>query len=87
MSTAYVFPEDLHNDLVARVYMARGYERDESEVAAYYAGMASKYGIKTHAVHSRRKPVINDFEERFMHVQVFKNTAALHHLKDAALDN
>ena len=49
MSTAYVFPEDLHNDLVARVYMARGYERDESEVAAHYAGMASKYGIKTHA--------------------------------------
>ncbi|MBN1347425.1 MAG: Ldh family oxidoreductase [Phycisphaerae bacterium] len=49
MSTTYVFPEERHNQLVAQVYQARGYEKDESEVAAYYAGLASKYGIKTHA--------------------------------------
>ncbi len=45
----YVFPEDLHTRLVAEVYMSRGYDREESEVAAHYAAMASKYGIKTHA--------------------------------------
>ncbi len=48
-SATYVFGEDQHNDLVTQVYQHRGYERDESEVAAHYAGMASKYGIKTHA--------------------------------------
>lgn len=49
MSTTYVFPEDQHNELVTQVYQARGYERDESEVAAQCAGSASKHGIKTHA--------------------------------------
>ncbi len=48
-SATYVFPEDQHNDLVTRVYMSRGYDKDESEVAAHYCGLASKYGIKTHA--------------------------------------
>ena len=48
-SITYVFPEDQHNDLVAQVYQARGYEPDESAVAAECAGVASKYGIKTHA--------------------------------------
>ncbi len=47
--TMYVFPEDQHNELVAKVYMHRGYDEDESRKAAYYSGVASKYGIKTHA--------------------------------------
>jgi len=35
--------------MVAQVYESRGYDREESQVAAHYAGLASKYGIKTHA--------------------------------------
>jgi L-2-hydroxycarboxylate dehydrogenase (NAD+) len=48
-SHLYVFPEKQHNELVAQVYQSRGYDREESEVAAHYASLASKYGIKTHA--------------------------------------
>jgi len=48
-STTYVFPEAQHDELVTQVYVARGYERDESSVAAHYSGLASKHGIKTHA--------------------------------------
>jgi len=45
----YVFPEGLHNEMVSRVYQSRGYDKEESDIAAYYAGLASRYGIKTHA--------------------------------------
>ena len=44
-----VVPRELHDRLVAQVYQARGYDQEESEVAAYYAGLATWYGIKTHA--------------------------------------
>jgi L-2-hydroxycarboxylate dehydrogenase (NAD+) len=44
-----VVPEELHGRLVAQVYEARGYEAEESRIAAEYAGLASRHGIKTHA--------------------------------------
>ncbi|MFQ6048586.1 MAG: Ldh family oxidoreductase, partial [Phycisphaerae bacterium] len=47
--TRVVVPESLHNELVAQTYQARGYARDESEIAAYYAGLATRHGVKTHA--------------------------------------
>ncbi len=46
--TAYVFPVDEHNKLLAAVYESRGYDADESAVAAKYCGLASWHGIKTH---------------------------------------
>ena len=47
--TRVVVPEELHNRLVSQVYQARGYDKEESDVAAEYAGLATRYGIKTHA--------------------------------------
>jgi ureidoglycolate dehydrogenase (NAD+) len=48
-NVSVVVPEELHNRLVAQVYQARGYEAQESQIAAEYAGLASRHGIKTHA--------------------------------------
>jgi len=46
--TAYLFPLEQHNALVAAAYEKRGYAPEEAAVAAKYCGMASWHGIKTH---------------------------------------
>ncbi len=45
---AFVFPVEEHNKLIAAVYQKRGYDADESAIAAKYCGMATWHGIKTH---------------------------------------
>lgn len=45
---AYVFPVEEHNNLIAAIYVKRGYDADEAAIAATYCGLASWNGIKTH---------------------------------------
>lgn len=47
--TYYVVDRKQHDELVAKLYMARGFDAEESAVAARYAGFASWHGIRTHA--------------------------------------
>jgi LDH2 family malate/lactate/ureidoglycolate dehydrogenase len=48
MPTTYLLPVQLHNDLVAAAYSARGYNSDESAAAAKFSEITAWHGIKTH---------------------------------------
>jgi len=43
-----VVPEALHEEIIQKAYMKRGYEADESLAAAQMASMATGHGIRTH---------------------------------------
>ncbi|MEM9251229.1 MAG: Ldh family oxidoreductase [Planctomycetota bacterium] len=43
-----VLPAELHNQIVAAAYMARGYTADEADQAARFCELAATHGIKTH---------------------------------------
>ncbi|MFH1022993.1 MAG: Ldh family oxidoreductase [Planctomycetota bacterium] len=46
--TYFVVPADIHNKLVLKAYMHRGYDRKESQDAVRLAESASSHGIRTH---------------------------------------
>jgi ureidoglycolate dehydrogenase (NAD+) len=46
--TYYIVPPALHEALVKKAYMARGYTEDEAADAARFCHNASTYGIRTH---------------------------------------
>jgi ureidoglycolate dehydrogenase (NAD+) len=48
IETFYIVSLDQHNQAIESVYLARGFSRTESQIAAKYAGMASWHGIRTH---------------------------------------
>ncbi|CAN5515839.1 Ldh family oxidoreductase [soil metagenome] len=48
MSTNFVVPISLHNDLVAAAYRARGFTAAESQSAARFSEITAWHGIKTH---------------------------------------
>jgi LDH2 family malate/lactate/ureidoglycolate dehydrogenase len=48
MSTTYIMPVSLHNDLVAAAYVHRGFEEDEARAAARFSELTAWHGIKTH---------------------------------------
>jgi len=48
MSTQYVMPVSMHNDLVTAAYVARGFDSDEAQQAAKFCESAAWHGIKTH---------------------------------------
>ncbi|MEO0965165.1 MAG: Ldh family oxidoreductase [Planctomycetota bacterium] len=43
-----VLPAELHNQIVAAAYQARGYTDDEADQAARFCELAATHGIKTH---------------------------------------
>ncbi|MEM1209049.1 MAG: Ldh family oxidoreductase [Planctomycetota bacterium] len=43
-----VLPAELHNQIVAAAYQARGYTADEADQAARFCELAATHGIKTH---------------------------------------
>lgn len=47
-TTNYIVPVQLHNDLVAAAYQARGFDRGESQLAARFSELTAWHGIKTH---------------------------------------
>ena len=48
MSQSFVVPVQLHNDLVAAAYRARGFTEDEAQAAARFSEITAWHGIKTH---------------------------------------
>ncbi|HVT80746.1 MAG TPA: Ldh family oxidoreductase [Phycisphaerae bacterium] len=48
MSTTYLLPTSLHNDLVAAAYRHRGYTADEAAAGAKFSELTAWHGIKTH---------------------------------------
>jgi LDH2 family malate/lactate/ureidoglycolate dehydrogenase len=48
MPTHYLMPVQVHNDLVAAAYRARGYAADEAALAAKFSELTAWHGIKTH---------------------------------------
>ena len=48
MTTTYIVPIKLHNDLVAAAYRHRGYTADEAAAAAKFSELTAWHGIKTH---------------------------------------
>lgn len=48
MTTNYIVPPKVHNDLVAAAYRHRGYSTDEAEAAARFSEITAWHGIKTH---------------------------------------
>jgi L-2-hydroxycarboxylate dehydrogenase (NAD+) len=48
MALNFVMPVEVHNNLIAKAYMARGYSEEESVQAARFCQLASWHGIKTH---------------------------------------
>jgi len=44
----FVVPAELHDDLVRRAYMKRGYTHDEAVDASRFCHSASRHGIRTH---------------------------------------
>ncbi len=48
MTTNYVMPVEVHNNLIAAAYQKRGYSREEAEQGARFCELASWHGIKTH---------------------------------------
>jgi LDH2 family malate/lactate/ureidoglycolate dehydrogenase len=46
--TYYIVPESIHNELVKKVYMHRGYDAEESSEAARFCASAARHGIRTH---------------------------------------
>jgi LDH2 family malate/lactate/ureidoglycolate dehydrogenase len=48
MSTNYVMPTKVHNDLVAAAYRHRGYKPDEADSGARFSELTAWHGIKTH---------------------------------------
>ena len=44
----FVFPSDLHHNIVKAAYLKRGFSEDEAEDGASVAGVASHHGIHTH---------------------------------------
>ncbi|MEO0587698.1 MAG: Ldh family oxidoreductase [Planctomycetota bacterium] len=43
-----ILPAELHNQIVAAAYQARGYTADEADQAARFCELAATHGIKTH---------------------------------------
>src|SRR5215212_9272859 len=48
MSTNFIMPPRVHNELVAAAYRKRGFTPEESDAGARFCEMASRHGIKTH---------------------------------------
>ena len=48
MSEFHVVPASKHNELVTAAYQARGYQADESAIAAQVCQDATRHGIRTH---------------------------------------
>src|SRR3954453_11556122 len=48
MSSSFVVPVQIHNDLVAAAYRARGFTDNESLAAARFSEITAWHGIKTH---------------------------------------
>ena len=46
--TFYVVPEDLHNRLVRKVFLNRGFDEDEANAVAQFAAFATRHGVRTH---------------------------------------
>ena len=46
--TWHIVPAEQHDDLVSRVYRARGYSADEAADAARFCHSAARHGIRTH---------------------------------------
>ncbi len=46
--TFYVVPQETHDHLVRAAFEHRGFDRDESSVAAQFSAYATKHGIRTH---------------------------------------
>jgi L-2-hydroxycarboxylate dehydrogenase (NAD+) len=44
----YVVPETLHNELVEKAYLKRGYDDGEAAAAARFSAYATRHGIRTH---------------------------------------
>ena len=44
----YVVPTELHDDLVRRAYLQRGYSNEEAVDASRFCHSASRHGIRTH---------------------------------------
>lgn len=47
-ATYHVVPENLHNSLVERAYLHRGYNAEEAGMAAKFSAEAARHGIRTH---------------------------------------
>eukprot|EP00937_MAST-01D_sp_MAST-1D-sp2_P003180 g3180.t1 len=43
-----VMPKELHEEIISKAYMARGFGEEESKAAAEVASMATGHGIRTH---------------------------------------
>lgn len=48
MAINYIVPYQMHDDLVAAAYRARGFTPDESAAAARFSHITARHGIKTH---------------------------------------
>jgi L-2-hydroxycarboxylate dehydrogenase (NAD+) len=48
IETFYIVTLERHNQAIESVYLARGFSRKESQIAAKYSAMASWHGIRTH---------------------------------------
>jgi L-2-hydroxycarboxylate dehydrogenase (NAD+) len=48
MTTNYLLPTQLHNDLVAAAYRHRGYTAEEAAAGAKFSELTAHHGIKTH---------------------------------------
>lgn len=48
MEEFFVVPEDLHNQMVTRAYMKRGYNQEEAQLATRLAKEATRHGNRTH---------------------------------------
>lgn len=46
--TYYIVPKEIHDTLVTRAYLKRGYNADEAAAGARFCSSASYYGIRTH---------------------------------------
>lgn len=47
-NTNYVMPVEVHNALVAKAYVKRGYSNEEADAAARFSELTARHGIKTH---------------------------------------
>ncbi len=47
-TTNYVMPVEVHNALVAKAYVKRGYSQEEADAAARFSELTARHGIKTH---------------------------------------
>src|ERR671912_670793 len=47
-TTNFVMPVEVHNALVAKAYVKRGYSAEEADAAARFSELTARHGIKTH---------------------------------------